>query len=349
MHIRGFAIALVGLLAVGAATLAVLESQGEIDLFADEVKLGPGAALTGKPPQVLYLDGTQLKRYDIESGESQNLAELPPSAVTASPRTSFLAYVDEETGSEPTVHLYDAVSGSDESLGLGVSPLWHHSGARLAYLRPEDPATCLDLSCAGDVEVVVYDLVDKEEDVVAEAGRWSLLSWAEDYLLLGEAAERTVSVSLEGDQQTIDYAPSEIGVASPDGRWLIVRTAEGSAFVPLADGGVDGDPIPIPIEEGSLDAAVWSLDSSFAAAIQIGEGSQPVVTSPDEPSPKPVEEAFLATEPLVWSVTNNAVVVSRVIDAQAEEFEAFWCPVETQQTCEPLFSVSDRVVLLRTE
>jgi len=356
---------------VGAAGLAIAvvlvvnstgsderETGGGNGSAVDVPSIGENAAahFEGGPDELLYLSGTSLRRLDVLSATGKEIAAVPSLDVFASPGSELIAYVASEDF-RPVIHLLDA-RGREHTIGPGVSPLWMRTGARLAYLRPENPETCTVDGCPGRGEVVVLDSATEREDVLLTNGRWSLIAWAGDRLLVADLNDPSaaLSVGIDGEKTALGVAVGEVWDASPDGKWLVTVDADGAGFVPLEDGIVAGQGRAIPLAGRTLADGTWSHDSTRVAAVVLRRGagartsaSEVVVFSPADPEPRPLRESSDATGPVLWSSGNDAVAFSTVVDPGAGLLQTLYCPVDTRGQCRALISFTQDVVLLRTE
>ena len=366
--------ALVTVLVLGTVALAlfILDGTGVVDLRSRDPlvpETGDNAAATfeGGPPELLLISGTSLMRKDIIAGDEEMLLELPGPAAVAALGSPWIAYVENENVVEsggtvvpqPALHLYNTAAGEEADLGVGFAPLWNASGTRVAYLKPINPEECAGGTCAGESQVVVADPgAPADAAVLLAGGRWTLLSWAGDRLMIAEESDTntTVTVSLDGERGELDIPPSEIWGASPDGAWLVRAETDEVSLVPLNDGVIGGEPTPVEME-GRLADGSWSHDSTqVAAVVSLSEAptkglpvSEIVVFSPEDPAARVVEESAASVGDVLWSVDGTNLVFTRVVDPKAGTIQAFYCSSAAEGVCRTLSSWTSGVQLLRTE
>ncbi|MDQ3983003.1 MAG: hypothetical protein M3271_10035, partial [Actinomycetota bacterium] len=239
------------------------------------------AALAGGPDEVLLLNGRSLVRREVGANEDEVIRNLPPAGVYAAPGSTWVAYVNskpvEDFATEPELTLYDTETEDKVRIGAGVAPVWNATGTRVAFLRPVEPRSCLGEECSGDVEVVVMEPETERDADLLEPGRYSILGWAGEFLLVSDFADPTniVSVSLEGERQDLDFPVSQFWAASPDGRWLVKTNAKKTEFVAFDEGGLAEERIPIALDDYELLEGAWSHDSSrIAAVVSVASGGK---------------------------------------------------------------------------
>jgi hypothetical protein len=305
--------------------------------------------------RLLYLDGTKLERIDIESGKRTRLARLPVPDVAASRSTKWIAYVvgtsavADDFVESPVLHLRNLTSGEDIDAGPGFAPLWHPLDDRVAFLRPVEPRDCDGETCRGGVTVAVVEPGGEARDLLP-AGRWGLLAWAGDVLLVADGTDLShTSVVGPGVDTKLDVPPSEIWDASPDGRWLVTAGAAGAQVVGLDAGTITGSPRRVDLGAGLLGDGSWSPDSTrFAATVRDQERTRAVVVQTDGLTARPLPGSAGATGGVLWSPSGTAVSITRSAEG-GRRLEAAYCPVDSGARCRGLFSWVQDVVLLRME
>jgi hypothetical protein len=237
----------------------------------------PRPPSTVKPAtSALYLSGDTLARLELDSGELRRIGRSPTRDVFASNAGSWVAYVvsgdataeEHDFVAEPILQAIDLDSGHKVELGSGLSPLWHPTDTKLAYLRPVSSAQCSGEGCIGRFDVVVYDVETAASTEVAEAGHYGLLGWSGDRVLVADESDLSTTRSLgpEGDSQLVDVAPADLWDASPDGRWLLKNASGG---VTLVD--TQGDRQRLLEVGGVLGDGAWSPDSRYVAVGVLNE------------------------------------------------------------------------------
>lgn len=277
----------------------------------------------------MYVDGTRVVRRS-PAGRTETVAKLPSPDVVASRATPHLAYVtgapspDDDFLVDPVLHVLDPTTGEDVEAGAGVSPLWAPDGARVAYLQPAGDRRCEGEVCSGEARVATVDTATGSLRTVLPPGRWTLLAWAGDVLLVADARaiDRTVTVDAAGRRGSLPVAPSELWDASPDGRWLVVARPGAAAFVPLDDGRVSGPPRRVPLAGRVLADGAWAPDSSRLAAVLLDPSgarrSRLAILDPESSRPAPVRGTAGASSSVLWSRSGAEVAFAAEAGAHLE-------------------------------
>ena len=225
----------------------------------------------------LYLSGDTLARLDLDSGATRPIGRAPTNDVHASDASPWVAYVasgaggqgEEDFLAEPVLRAINVDNGATTEIGPGFNPLWHPTDARLAYLRPIVERRCSGESCRGLFEVVVYDAESGASTELTEPGRFNLLAWSGERVLVANESDLSVTLSL-GSKQDVDrleIEPSELWDASPDGRWLLRSDPNGATLIDLES----GEDSAVRIDQGVLADGAWSPDSKHIAAGVLNE------------------------------------------------------------------------------
>ena len=132
------------------------------------------------PTRLLYVDRTELRSFDLGTGASELIVELPSADVAVSPDGNYFAVVretdprgsTEEGFRTPEVFLGDVTSGRElAALGPGRSPHWHRDSSRVAVIEP---------AAAGE-RIVVYDTNGERLDLPGRAAPlWTIVGWMGD-------------------------------------------------------------------------------------------------------------------------------------------------------------------------
>jgi hypothetical protein len=220
----------------------------------------------------LYVSDGRLGRLDLDSGTTVPIGRTPTTDVYASESSEWIAYAvagdgaqgGEDFLAEPVLRAINVETGDRAEIGPGFNPLWHPTETRLAYLRPIVRRQCSGESCEGLLEVVVYDPESKDSTVLTDPGRFNLLAWSAERVLVADESDLSVTLSLgtDGDVERLDLEPSELWDASPDGRWLLRSALDGATLVDL-DSGRERD---LALDEGVLADGAWSPDSKHIVA-----------------------------------------------------------------------------------
>lgn len=265
---RLVAVALVGTL-VGATVFAVLRASDS----APPPSSVPRHAATG----ALYQSGDMLLRLDLDSGASRPIGRAPTNDVHASEASPWVAYVvsgagaqeEEDFLAEPVLRTINVETVATTDIGPGFNPMWHPTDARLAYLRPIVERKCSGESCRGLVKVVVFDAESKVSTELTEPGRFNLLAWSGERVLVANESDLSVTLSLgpRKDVQSLDIEPSELWDASPDGRWLLRSDPNGATLIDLES----GEESTVGMGGGVLADGAWSPDSEHIVAGVLNE------------------------------------------------------------------------------
>lgn len=339
----------------------------------------PGNAaesFAGGPDEVLYLSGTSLVRRDLESGKEEPAGVIESPSVYAAPGSPWVAYVtakssaDDDFAAEPVLNLYDVENDEKARYGAGVAPVWNRAGTHVAFLRPVEPRDCQGEECSGEVQIGVVEAGTGEESVVLDPGRYTILGWAGEWILVSDFDDpgTTISVTVDDERQQLGMPASQFWDASPDGRWVVKANAKKVELVPIEGGELGEDRVAIDLGDATLLEGAWSHDSSAVAAVvsnesfvQRGKGENArtvtedpttriVTFSPERPEPREVPETVGATGTVLWSVDNESIVFASLLDPKRALFQAKHCPVAGNDLgCEIVTSWTEGVTLLRTE
>lgn len=314
-------------------------------------------------PSVLYMDGAVLHRADLATGERDRLGRLATREVFAAPTGRWLAEIVPREGEadaerdfvlQPELRVLELATGREMVVGRGFAPLWHPRDGVLAYLRPRSPRRCSGEVCDTRSEVVRLDVSSGREDVLLPPGRWALLSWLGDGVLVSDA-DRTGGVVLaraEDEPRTLAFSPSEIWGGSPDGRWLIAARGRTMALYSVEDGSIEPDAVPLRLGGAVMAEGSWAPDSSIVAAATLdpstaaARGSRVVSFSVGDADPRPIGGLGGVAGPVLLSPDARTVVTSRVAGRGGLRLEAVSCEIEEGSRCRPLFSWIRGVTLL---
>jgi hypothetical protein len=313
----------------------------------------------GSSPKLLYMKGSVLHRMDVRTGDDDIVVDLPRADVHSAPASSLIAYVtssgggDEDFDAAPKLTVLDPETGRKLDLGSGVAPLWSPDGNRLAYLKPVEPRACAGETCAGAVEVAVYEVASDARSTLLSEGRWSLITWSGGGVVVADQ-DRPGSgiVARPGSQAPLGLPPSIIWAASPDGRWLVTAGRAGAAFVEL--GHPSGDPVTVPLAGRRLAEGAWTPNSDRIAAVVLRViGGIPrtrlATLSPRDPAPAPVPSSRGAIGRPLWSSDGSSIAFARVAGPGGRKLRATWCPLGGPGRCRELLSWTDDVRLLELE
>ena len=305
---------------------------------------------------LLYLDRRTLRGRAIDRGSEEILGRLPSVDVTAAVGGETLAYVvpsapspqDEDFIALPELHVREVATGSESLIGPGVAPLWHPGGTRLAYLEPRGERVCEGEICEGSAAVVIADVRNEQRRTVLRPGRWVLLAWlGNDLVVADQDGQSAMVVDVAGDVEELDLAPNQFWGASPDGRWVVaVRGGEvrflHSARGPRASWSVD-------LSGRVLAAGSWSPTSDALAAVVLGPGGSgrstlaliDRTTGLDE-----VEGSRGAAGPVLWVPDGSSYVYVRSSGRRGLRLEAVHCEIDDPAGCTPVLSWTRGVIPL---
>jgi WD40-like Beta Propeller Repeat len=317
------------------------------------------AAPGGSSPDLLYMKGSVLHRMDVRTGDDQVVVTLPDADVHSAPASPLIAYVtssgggDEDFAAAPELTVLDPETGRKLHRGPGVAPMWSPDGKRLAYLKPVEPRACAGETCAGAVEVAIYEVGRDTRSTLLSEGRWSLVTWSGGEVVVADQSRPGSGVVVRpGSRAPLGIPPSIIWGASPDGQWLVTAGRRGAAFV--ATGQRSGDKVTIPLAGRRLAEGAWAADSDRVAAVvlRVVAGiprTRLVTLSPRQPSPAPVPSSRGAIGRPLWSIDGSSIAFARVAGPGGRKLRATWCPVEGSGRCRELLSWTDDVRLLELE
>ena len=321
----------------------------------------PSPPASTQPASVLYLDDSSLRRFVIDGGKVATVGKLEASRAVA--QGGRIAYVGSGTPEEgdflarPELHLWTLESNSDKELGPGFSPLWRPGGGALAYLRPLEERSCDAETCTGDSEVVAFDVTTGEGTVLLPGGRWSLLTWAGEDLLVADlnALDATVRVSPSASRTELAVTPSEVWGASPDGRLLVRARLETAETIALGPRGLGKTIATIDLGGRRLAEGTWSEDSKRVAAVLLDVGpaggltSELAVIDAAAGGVHEVPGTSGATGPVLWGPGNDSVLAARSVGRSGGRLEAVSCRAQRAAGCDPLFTWKLGVTLLALE
>lgn len=384
---------LLGAALVAAAVLIyvfVIDSDDEGGGSAAERSGNAATGFEGGPAEVLYVSGTSLVRYDLDASAEEVVEELKSTIYAVSPGSTWIANVltaePNDAPAYPEIHLYDAATQTSEKIGPGYAPVFSADGQRLAYLRPIDLDTCDGQVCFDELEVIAFDPATGEEQVLEE-GRWNILDWAGDQVLVSEEADpRQLSLlSTTGDEVTsFRIEPGEILDVSPDGRWLLNVSNGLVTFYSLEGAGTGSEEVEVPARGRIVTAVAWSPTSSTVIALTSPGGDQssalvqgessgskgrprrpepskpknsPVIIpvtnlvsfSPEEPKPLTLGESEAAEAPILWSPDESHILFPKLVDPTQGIRQAAYCALGAALECQTYFSWTTGVTLLRME
>ena len=306
--------------------------------------------------RLFYLQGTRVHRLGLDSRNDAVVADLDTKDVFASAHSPWLAYVATDSRSRdtevdfverPVLHLFNVTTKRDITVGPGVAPTWG-PGAEMAYLRPVEERGCSGERCTGRSELVVHDAVSGSEEVLLPPGRWGVLGWLGERVLVANAdrLQSTLVVGRGVQTMELDLSPSSIWAGSPDGRWLLTVEGDSAEFVQFEDGAVGAGTVGVPLRGAVLAEGRWSTDSTRVAAALFdrrGLESELVVFGPSSARPTRIGRVQPVGS-VLWSPSMTSLVA--VVRGRSGGLRAVRCPPERAVPCSTLLRWRRGIALL---
>ena len=329
---------LVVLLAGGAAFFLARDEGADPDSAAPddratEREVGEEEVRQGSPG-IFYLEDNVLKTIGPEAEEAEVVRDGVNLGSTGPDDGSFATWVAFLTPVEPRLHIYDR-SADELTARRGTSPLWNASGSRLAYKRPFILGTpCDEERCKGDEQVFVFQSESGKTRAVLEPGRWDIVAWADETLVVGDRRrpEGVLLVSPDGEQRRIEVPYEGIKSVSPDGKWMLFGPESGPELLRVDDGieaWLLGD------ADDTVTNVAWSSDSSRAAVVATTDTLPSRLFIVDTTSASPTLEPFSEDEvtgDVYWTDGDSGIVMTQV-NREVPQFEASYCPVDAPGSC----------------
>ena len=302
---------------------------------------------------LLYLDGRDLRSFELKTGRDRLLGRAPSTDAEVSPDGTHVAYVvassptpgDEDFIASPELRVVEVTTGKSSTVGPGFSPLWSPDGTLLAALVPADDRNCEGETCLGTVAAAVFDPDSGERTAVAGPGQMSLLGWWGERLLVGlQDPPAAVAASVDGSVERLGLVPNEVWGPAPDGGSIFVINGDSAHFeVPESSDEAEA----VPLEGLVLGEGAWAPDSETVAAVGLrARGSELVLVEPQMPGLQPVPDSEGAQGQVVWAPDSASFVFTRSIGGRDLRLEAVHCTRSEGIDCERLFSWGRGVRLL---
>ncbi|MDQ3963912.1 MAG: hypothetical protein M3277_08395 [Actinomycetota bacterium] len=292
------------------------------------------------PPEALiYVDRRSLKSYDLASGASELITELPSADVAVSPDGRLLAAVEESDPRGPgpegfrAPQVVIAGTGADEipsELGPGRAPEWAPNSAAVAVIEPTAHAET----------IAVYQLPGGKITTTAPGNEsWSIVGWSGDEIVAIGARSGVVAIPTSTDEpRRVDAEPSQIWGVSPIASRHVVVGGRG--------GFISGSgPRRVVDVNAALGDGTWSLDGATIGVVFI-EGPQTRLGLIDAASGqvRHVSAGRRAQGNVVWALDGKTFAFVRVDAERRGRLEAVVCSTATE--CTPAFSWDEGVRLL---
>ena len=308
------------------------------------------------PGELLYVQGSTLKVYDLEAGASKTITELPRADVAVSPDGKLLVAVQEtateaEHGSEEgdgdegegegpaedpegftAPELVVASTSGPEVpsvLGPGRSPVWAANSAAVAAIAPQEGAEA----------IVVYELPGQAVTTGATGDHWAMVGWqGQEVVAIG--ARTGVIAAAPGTERVskLRVAPSSLWGVSPAGDGVLTAGA-GEIHLGAARS------ITVDIDGAFADGS-WSWEGSHIAAVVLRDGGRGhlVLIRASNGKIEEVKAGLGAQGNVVWSHDGTTFAFVRVHPKAPRQLQAVVCTIELE--CEPTFSWGQGVQLL---
>jgi hypothetical protein len=323
-----------------------------------------------EPSKLLYVKGTSLLLYDLDSGRRRKMAELPSADVTASPDGSSYAVVQETSPAGPTpegfrrpvIRLGSVAANGTRKLGPGRSPLWSPDGRFVAALTGAGGVVvCPDAieegeadatNCEPTERVIAYRAHgDDPPETLLGANQWSLIGWtSDDRILATSLIFDSVVLGYPGasfeDAETLGLKPAEVWGISPS-EYALLAVRDERTFVAYPG---KGEGATIDLRGALLGDGAWSPDGEKIVAVAIerragrSSRSELVVIDVATGGVDAVPRSRNAHSAAVWTPDSDFFAYVRVDPARPSRLQAVLCSTELE--CDALFSWVQGVALL---
>jgi hypothetical protein len=323
-----------------------------------------------EPSELLYVKGSSLFVYDLDSGRRRRVAELPSADVAVSPDGKKYAVVEETSpaGStpegfrKPVLQLGSLDRQGTRELGPGRSPLWSPDGKYVAAIakakgvlscdaRPGDPRKTQ--KCRRAELVVAYQPAqDVKSQIVLGPDRWSLIGWTSDHRLLAISITGNNVVvgylkSSMNDAEQLGLQPGEVWGISPTEYVLLLVKPRQRSFFDYAGQHADST---IDLNGAVLGDGTWAPTGEHVAAVAISQPqsglprSELLLIEVASGSVTKVPGSNDAQAAAAWAPDGSSFAYTRVHPKNADKLQAVFCT--TSLDCRPLFSWAQGISLL---
>ena len=295
----------------------------------------------GAPTALLYLDGTELKSFDLATRQSMTITELPSADVVVSPDGAHLVAVQETHPAGPGSEGFrrpQLVIGSTSAseipseLGPGRSPVWDESSTAVAAIVPTGAGETIVINDVPSGAIVQTDVPGDE--------RWSLVGWMGDEVVaIGTRSGVIATPGNGGPYRALRVAPARLWGVSP----------EESAYLAVTDGGgtliSSGGRHPVNVDERVLGDGAWSWDGTSIAVTLVG-GSRPQLVLVDATTGhvRQVAAGPGVQGNVVWAADSKTFAFARVDPDNRTRLQAMICT--SRIDCSTTFSWGQGVRLL---
>ncbi len=297
------------------------------------------------PTRLVYVDGSTLRAYELDTGADEVVAQLPSADVALSPMGSLYVVVEEtsprgpgpEGFRDPRLVTGDLNGQEVSRLGPGRSPLFSPDGQRIAALAPAPGQQGLEVA-------VTYRSDGSGGEIELEPGRWALLGWTNHRAIGAIALDRQQVIVTAADRQTLDFPPNEVWGLSPTQPQALVVATDGSAISLVSWDGSDRIDVELPTGT-RLGDGTWSPNGDDIAAVTVtAEPSQRLVlidAATGDATEVPGSRG--AQGQVVWG-SDGSFAYARVDPGAPGRLEALYC--KTLASCDPLFSWREGIRLI---
>jgi WD40-like Beta Propeller Repeat len=323
-----------------------------------------------EPSELIYVDGTKLFAFDLDSQAKRKVADLPSADVAISPDGLRYAVVKETSsyGSTPEGFRKPAlvlgVLEREETsiLGPGRSPLWSPDGKYIAAIakahgllfcgeKQQDQQARVK-NCRSTERVVAYPSEGNgASKTLLGANQWSLIGWTTEHRIMATSLLfNSVVVGYPGatfdDTETLGLEPAEVWGISPSEYALLV-VKSGRTFFAYPG---EGEGSTVELGGALLGDGRWSPDGKKIAAVAIKQGSRGtpksslVVIDVETGEAEAVPGSRDAQSAAVWTQDSAFFAYSRVDPHNPSKLQAVLCTAKLR--CKHLFSWTQGVALL---
>lgn len=308
--------------------LAAVAAGALLYFTSEEVNEPEVDGVTAGAPSIYYVEGNAMKEIAPSDSEGETLAEGVSAAAEASPDGARAAWVAYAGPTDPVAHIYTFGQEGIETVP-GEAPTWKGDGSEFAVMRPVGGTECSEGECNGPVEVFTVDAASGEATELLNEGRWSLIGWVGDRLVVGDAQREDSAFIVEAKNEVtpIDIAAEDIRSIAPDGQWIVVVAESGPELWSLEDDSVEfaerfGGP------EDTFTSIDWTEDSSrFAAILTTLEDTTIVSVDVDSSTPDVVVDDLEPSGDLFWAPDEQGMVFTAV-NREEVQLEATYCPLD---------------------
>lgn len=291
------------------------------------------------PTRLLYVDRTTLKSYDLASGASELITELPSADVAVSPDGRLLAVVEEThpqgVGPEGFRRPRVLITGTTQDeipseLGPGRAPEW----------APNSTAVAVIETTARGETIAIYQLPGGKITLPAPSDElWSLVGWSgEEIVAIGSRSGVIAFPTDSGEPRSLKPPPAQLwGVSPVESRHVVIS---GRAGVIAGPGGRVQLDVPAALGDGG-----WSHDGRTIAVTLIrGTRTQLALIDVASGADRVVLDGKGAQGNIVWALDNKTFAFVRVDPEKKGRLQAVVCTTSTE--CSVAFSWDEGARLL---